>query len=358
MLLSMIAPATTGLIGNPLLVRDHSLTEEWVIRWHDTAGEMASKLRCPELAIYELSDISVMGPELYIVHQDGNLERSDGFLIDFAQNSFDANPNILQKYANLTVRSVDEPVVLYQGHGVNVYGHVLVEMLPRLALLRFAGFDLKELKFLIRSDTVQWHKDLLNSIFQISPEQLIGFDPARERVAIRKAIVPTLPRGRGGIHPAATGLFDALCPGKNIGNGAAKLNVLIERPTVANPASFIRRLSNFENLAQLAEKFLHCRRIEPSRLDFQDQVGTFRNLKTVVGEYGSALHNIVFSHQRPVCICIGHINMLQSTLCALRGAEVVYLTADILKENAQVDEGKFEKLLESVIEKTNERSLS
>ena len=73
----------------------------------------------------------------------------------------------------------------------------------------------------------------------------------------------------------------------------------------------------------------------------------------MVGEYGSAMHNVVFSTRQPVCLCLGHINLLQSTLCAMRGVRVAYFSTQILEKNAVVDVNAYSLFLAETLKYIN-----
>ncbi|MEQ1714761.1 MAG: glycosyltransferase family 61 protein, partial [Hyphomicrobium sp.] len=331
----------------PLRVADRSLTEDWVIRWHEGAPHRAASSMAPELAVYEAKKIEVFGGEQFLRHSSGEVEESELFALSFSVDRLRAEPALLR--LELPIREIESsnPIVVYQGHGATVYGHVLIEMLPRIVLLRLVGYDLSSLNFLIRRDTPAWHRQMLHELFTIRQDQLIEFDVRSERVRITNAILPTLPRSENGIHPAAAPLFELMAFAANSEQlGRSETSFLVRRPTTANPASYSRSISNFEDVSAAVAAVTKCKIVEPQSLTFREQVSLFQSAGSVIGEYGSALHNIIFSRHRPLCVCIGHINLLQSAITALRGGEVLYLSCNIVERNLLVDCKKLRQLLE------------
>lgn len=349
--IALLAPSAVGHIAQPLRVRNPSFTYDWVIRYHEEAKEKAKATLAPDLAIYEARDIVISGSQ-HIIYIDGAPKLEDGFCLDFVRTEFlRARP---QRTGNIKILQSDNRTVIYQSHGVAVYGHVLVDMLPRLAMLKLAGYDLASLQYLVQTGTPQWHLDLLNAFFGIQGHQLVWFDWYSEMPKVRAALIPTLPRGQGGMHPAAALLFDVMTSSIRVDVVGSDLGVAIRRPESLNPNSFNRTLSGFNEFAGEVAAVNGCRFVEPSTLSVVEQIAMFRSTSVILGEYGSALHNVVFSRRQPVCICIGHINLLQSALCAMRGAPVVYFSLDLLAPLATLDVMKCKEFL---IQVSNEFSV-
>ncbi len=197
---------------------------------------------------------------------------------------------------------VAEPVVLLTGPGHHMYGHWLVDFLPKLFLLDRAGHDIARLRYLLPADTPAFARDWLG-LLGIGADRIVPYDREGERVACRRLLVPTALRFLGRASPlmreAARFLLDRLEPrprwrlGRGRGRPPAQRRLLIARSD--NAATHNRR-----TLAERAELEMRAlargfERVRPERLSVLEQIALFRSAGTILGEYGSGLHGSLFA---------------------------------------------------------------
>jgi O-antigen biosynthesis protein WbqL len=102
--------------------------------------------------------------------------------------------------------------------------------------------------------------------------------------------------------------------------------IYIRRP---NPGT-VRLLSNREEIENIAIAN-GLRMIAPETLPIRDQVKLFSGSRLIVGEYGSGMHNTLFSTDRALVLCLNYMDVCQSRLSQLRRYQVGY----VLPSNGQ-----------------------
>ncbi len=225
-------------------------------------------------------------------------------------------------------RRVDRAVLLLCG-GYDVYGHWLVDIMPKLFALRLAGFDLGALSFLYPSDTQPFGAAWLG-LAGIGEDQLIRYDPTSEIVLAEELLVPTLlrsgSRASSLFGAAADFLLDAIdrnasLPAEQTGPNA----ILISRARAGRDGRAMRNRQAIEAMIMDAGYVA----VHPEHLPITRQVALFRGATRIIGEYGSGLHGSIFSPKGSrVCSLRGaarHPGFLQSGLAQALGQECGYV---------------------------------
>ena len=192
------------------------------------------------------------------------------------------------------------------GPGFGVYGHWLVDILPRIYLLEAAGFPLDSLRFLMPFDLPGYGVAWLNMI-GISDDQLVRYDTKSDVLRVEELVVPTFIRSETRFSPIFRDAVSfiksrvALAYGDFFA-GAPTSSFFVSRAL----ASQSRPLKNRPRIEQLALE-AGFQIVHPEQLSLVEQMQLFAQAKQIVGEYGSNLHNSIFSQAGTV-------------VCALRGA--------------------------------------
>ena len=229
--------------------------------------------------------------------------------------------DLSQRRPTLPVRRLPGEVVLLAGAGHTVYGHWLVDFLPKLYLLHRAGYRLERLRFLLPDDTPGFARAWLAAL-GIGADRIVPYAMWEERLACAHLVVPGALRHASRAAPllaeARTFLLERLG---------------IRRPRW-RPAPRPRRrllVARAENAAtrnrrRLAERALLAERagahgfetVRPEALPIADQVGLFRSAGMLVGEYGSGLHGSFFAEPGATVLALRngdpHLGFLQSGL--------------------------------------------
>ncbi|NIJ09441.1 hypothetical protein FHS31_003073 [Sphingomonas vulcanisoli] len=209
---------------------------------------------------------------------------------------------------SLPVRRIETRAVMLSGPGYTVYGHWLIDILPRLWVLRAAGFDLKQMNFIVPFDRPDFAVRLLE-LFGINEAQLIPYDDKREILEVAELILPTNLRRGSRLDPLMRQVRQFfLESAESALNQASPVEdcprVFISRQN-ADPSRTLINRSRIEELAQHAGYKI----VAPESLSIVEQIQLFQGADSVVGEYGSGLHNALFAGPG-------------TSICAMRGSSI------------------------------------
>ncbi|WP_232629564.1 glycosyltransferase family 61 protein [Methylobacterium sp. Leaf118] len=192
--------------------------------------------------------------------------------------------------------SVEEPVVLLAGSGHQMYGHWLVDFLPKLYLLDRAGHDITRLRYLLPADTPDFAMVWL-ALLGIARGQIVPYDRERDLVACRQLLVPSALRFASRASPlmaeARRFLLDRVAPAPRWRLGRRREPPATRRLLISRSENADTR--NRRILAERAELEARARArgfevVQPEGLTIPEQIALFRSAAILVGEYGSGLH--------------------------------------------------------------------
>ena len=267
-----------------------------------------------------MRDVEVIGPWFIT---GALLVRGD---VDFRCDWISLNPDsdesrkrLAQHVAALasgekTRRHVQGQTLLLANNGHQIYGHWLVDFLPKLYLLEVAGVDIDRIKILVPSNMGDFGRTFLH-LLGFPEDRLVRHDPDKETIVSEELIVPTTLRQGGRCSP----LFaDAI----------AYINERIDRcnrvPCSQHRRLFISRRKaaddwrpflNQDSIEAMAVEAGFAA-IHPERLPLLDQIALFRGARRIAGQYGSGLHATIFS--RPGVVVGGLHGQLPATFDALQ----------------------------------------
>jgi capsular polysaccharide biosynthesis protein len=208
----------------------------------------------------------------------------------------------LDALATLPVRRVPGQAVCLFGPGYPVWGHWLVDFLPRLHLLRLAGFRIERLRFLLPQDSPEFAVNLLRQV-GVDPESLVFYDADSCQVQVDELILPTTLRKGSRLHSAfaeATRAWTKFLIPAGL-SGVGKRRLFISRTRFGSTRHLTNR-ARIEAMAAAAGFEI----IHPEAMPLRVQIALFASARQVMGEYGSGLHNTIFGSPELHC-------------CALRG---------------------------------------
>ena len=226
-------------------------------------------------------------------------------------------------------RIVDEPVVSLAGPGHLIYGHWLVDFLPKLYLLQRNGIDPSAVNYLLPANTPRFALSWLQ-LLGISERQFVFFEPYEEAVGATCLFVPTLLRTNGRTHPLFRSAIEyllSLIPRRSSrahGNGAGR-RIYLSR---GGDGPENRKLLNRRGIEQIAVDRGYTV-VRPETLSITDQLTMLSRARCIVGEYGSALHGSLFAPPGTVVCALRasarHPGFLQSGLCQAMGQKIGYV---------------------------------
>lgn len=313
----------------PLVAGGEEFSDGWLHRMRKTNGPLIHPIRT-----YLLSDLTVSGRG-HLTFK-GELLCSSSFMPKYWHTIVRNNPSIVENELSLPERVVNEPCIVFMGHGSQVYGHFVVEMLPRLEVARqsMATLNFEGFKYLVNDYASPWLKKMLSEL-GIPKDQIILYYPLKEKILLRQAIVPVfLYHTDDGFHPYAEDIFNSVSERLCVRPDACTQNrrIFISRGKFAEQSQQPRRLQGEIEISDIAKNEFGFDVVFPEDFSLREQVEIFQSARLIVGEAGSALHNAVFSPVGTVIGSIGFRNMLQWQIGGLRQHANAFLKCDVRED--------------------------
>lgn len=239
----------------------------------------------PALGCYEIEEVEIRGHGL--IFSNGRHVRELSHIADVA--SSDAKEVINDIPIN--IKNCTTPGLSIIGPGYRVYGHWLVDFLPRVKIAQaLYGHDLGGALIPLPIDTPCWAMELLSVIAGISAENILNYDIETERVTFDKFIVPTYAHASYHLHPAILEFYPAPVFQKPF------RKICITRQNYEDKTDgVLKKLVGRELFEQCAVSHGY-ELVAPERISIREQISIFREADKIIGEYGSALHNAIFSN--------------------------------------------------------------
>jgi hypothetical protein len=363
---SILLPTQSSALPKPLI------NPEAISRYHnDRHAEVHGIL--PSSGIYTFNNV-LAGPHGTILTQDkkiysaldvlGSKYVRDTILkrLQTADLNDDLVAAINGKSEVITMPG-DDPVVIVNKPGVQVYGHWLLDILPTLWLFIETGskhkINMNKVRYLLPVQTPTWARTMLELLFNLPEDRVFYYDERKSVVQVACAILPSQLRINNYISPYMEGYVESIINWANfLGSASSKTKIYITRKNVQ--FSFVNRsIKNAEQLEEIAlQKGFDV--VDPAVLSWIDQVRLFMGAKVVVGPFGSGLHNTMFSPASTVSLSLasGYMNWLQSGISAFRGQRMSYLfpLEERVKEGrpeAVFDPTAFSAALDSLLDHVN-----
>ncbi len=109
-----------------------------------------------------------------------------------------------------------------------------------------------------------------------------------------------------------------------------------------------RVIENEESVKKIVENKFNFKSFSPEAMNIHNQISLFSNAEIIVGQYSSALHNALFAAQDSLTICIGHNNLIQSSISSLTKSRIAYFSTET-KENYEINLPELELFLSKVL---------
>lgn len=216
----------------------------------------------------------------------------------------------------LPVKEIDAPCVSVVGWGWSIYGHFLIEALPKLLAVRsLVGADWASLLFLFRMDTPAWLLQICKRNLGLTDAQFVFFDPAKEKVALRRGIYPCLPIQAGCFHPVVAELMEKVEIRPSVAAPTAR-KLFISRLALPEARHQVRGCANEAELCDIAVSRGY-EIYSPERDDWDTQITRLRGASRIVGLTGSGMHSALLCSSRPLIGFIGGLNMVQCQIASL-----------------------------------------
>jgi Glycosyltransferase 61 len=319
------------------------------------------------VGVVEMSDVYVLRPSGIIVDPI-NKCCWRGLLFNWSNSAFggslardldaDRNSEMLKLPPALLRRSSEcENAIMVAASGYGVYGHWLLDYLPRMH--RLSHDDFARNVALMRPPR-PWATDLARLF-----EPQCTFDEVRDGAAlikVRKLLVPTTARAYGileenSVRAAWARLDETLAgmPLTGIATGPFR-RIFVSRKKLRRRSRADRSIKNIALIEQRARR-AGFELVYPETLSFAEQRALFSHADVIVGEDGSGLHNMIFSKPgaRIGVLSMERLNTLHAMIANAQGQRITYIPATrVLDRNgvpmaAQLRPRDFDKGLEILL---------
>lgn len=227
-----------------------------------------------------------------------------------------------------TVRHESGRAICLSGPGYLIYGHWLVDILPKLYALDLLGIDLSTETLVMPANTPGFGLDWLK-LLRIQPRRVLTYHPSEEILTFDQLVLPLPFRANSRASPLFPAAVASLLARTGL-DPAAESSVPNGRVYVSrqNSGRFGRQLENAEEVEREVRDCGYSI-VYPELLSLPQQIALFRHARFLVGEYGSALHASMFAG--PDCVVCAlrgtstSPGFLQSGLCQVAGQRFGYV---------------------------------
>jgi capsular polysaccharide biosynthesis protein len=318
-----MSPASTyQWVPLPAALRSNVVTAESVWPYE---GIQLTLLKLTDGSIYgsgivTRSDSLITSESLGLTRQD----TTEGYWRSPFQETGDGRLSISRPLRPL---QVDEPAFLLSQGGDEIYGHWLLDLIPKTgwrhrhraawtAWIVSTRAPKQAIEFLGRQG--------------IPRQSLVFYDPMQEHVQCKDLWFSTLPRHASGLHlPAIQGVFPVVR-----GHTTVRQKYFLSRAQWPNPFKRCHNRTALEALFRDAGYQI----IHPQDLSEKEQIALYATASHLAGEYGSALHNSVFCPPGTEVICLHHPAAsiwIQEQLCRAYSQHCVPLAGRVVGDQEQ-----------------------
>ncbi|MDY7003670.1 MAG: tetratricopeptide repeat protein [Cyanobacteriota bacterium] len=171
----------------------------------------------------------------------------------------------------------------------NVYFHWMVDLLPRIEILR-QGINLEEIDWFLVNNYRQPFQQETLKILGIPEEKILASD-RYPHIQAEELVVPSYSSYLGWLQPWGLKFLREEFL-KGLGNSNSKSN-FSERIYIGRANARYRRIMNEAEVVEILSQFGFTY-ITPESMSLENQIATFANAKIIVAPHGSGLTNIVF----------------------------------------------------------------
>jgi hypothetical protein len=281
--------------------------------WAMSAGLPARPI--PPLGCHFLRDVEVSGSGYLFAGERFIREPShtSEIALDWLQREdFPDNPMVSPRQNRIVI---EDPVLLVAGPGSSIFGHWLMDFLPRIVIAqRLLGERLDPFELLLPADAPGWVAGMIAHFCRIAPERIRRFDRMNDVVLCRQAVLPSFAHsGAYDLHPIMRDFYQGF--GRPVPGAPRRRICLSRRDQERHTYSYWRIFEARETLERLAVAH-GFEIVQPELLDFAGQVDLFRSAGVILGEHGSGMHAAVFAEPGTIVATVGANNALQFQIAA------------------------------------------
>ncbi|WP_082531572.1 glycosyltransferase 61 family protein [Methylobacterium sp. Leaf469] len=219
----------------------------------------------------------------------------------------------------------------------DVYGHWLLDILPRIWMAKLLTENLDAINIIIPHGTPQFAITILRDFFGINKSVYHSF--AEENLQIEHALIPSLLHNNHYFHPAMNDFVAYLLnhplvtEARKQSKHNSKLIYVTRQGFRQTSRSYARTIANEDEVFQLMDE-LGVQIVSPESMKWQDQILLFAGARVIIGESGSGLHNTLFSTAGTAVVCLNPVNQVQSSIAGLRRHTLINQCSPTEKTNS------------------------
>jgi tetratricopeptide (TPR) repeat protein/capsular polysaccharide biosynthesis protein len=230
------------------------------------------------------SAIAVITPDNYLL---ADLSRDYPNFLPGCQNHDPTKHSIFKLESLPPLEQIDGTVAVLSGLSGNVYFHWMLDVLPRIELLRLSGTDFDKIDwFLVNNCQQQFQRETLKALG--IPENKILESDCHPHIQAKQLIVPSFPGYLGWPPLWAVNFLRRVFLA-----GITPLSSYPDRIYISRNKARYRRVFNEEDVMEELSKFGFVR-IFLESMPLQEQIALFFHAKMIVTPHGSGLTNTIF----------------------------------------------------------------
>ncbi len=303
---AQLSPASQYLVKTRHLILENASRETW--KWNQVAEELLAPVGCAFVRDLELSGSGYLFHQGRFVREFVNI--SDVALRWLQDPDFYDNPLTKPRTNQLII---DEPALLIFGPGSGVYGHWLLDFLPRIVIAQqLLGAGLDAFVLPLPSDIPDWALEMIHMFCGIEPGRFRFYDKHNDLVICRRVCLPGYghggKRGAYAFHPLVRSFYDQF---GEPGAPRAKRRICLSRRTQERHTLGVWRIFEARETMEAMATARGFEIVHPEELSFPEQIELFRSANCILGEHGSGMHAAVFADPGTVVATVGAWNKHQ-----------------------------------------------
>jgi len=215
-------------------------------------------------------------------------------------------------------------------HPSMVYGHFILEILPKILLLSCLKLYGAKFRVCASRHIPLWARACLETYF--TTDEIILYDPATERVAAPTIIQPALMHDLYRWHPMMNVLVDKFINDARSQTGrpdaaGASSKVYLSRAKIPHLPKGTGGWHHLDNEAEVEKVFSDngFDIIHPQEWSIAEQLAIYSAARVLAGPYGSGLHNALFLPRNSRVIGLNRINPVQEWIAQLRSQGITFV---------------------------------
>ena len=240
--------------------------------------------------------------------------------------------------------------ILMKSRGEQVYGHWIVDYIPRLYLIGLA--NIPNNVPIIFNSLPKWALIFIEKILTASQDII---ENKYKLISIKECVIPCYTKiGHtflGDISKAAWSslrkffeISNQIIGQKNNGDNLPS-KIFISREKVSTSKE--REIHNIDQIQNISEQNGYTI-IHPQDLSLFEQARLFNHAEFIIGEDGSGLHSVIFSRKKLQLIVLmspNRMNLWHAGICEILGHQICYIEAQNIENQSLINEKSFKKML-------------